>query len=428
MARQHGTPGRTLVQSILGLMLLPATVGLGAYLIFGAMSPALRFAAPLVGFFAVVMVLRSRSFERAFVAKARGAIGENAVGRALQRLPTGWRAFHDVRLDGENVDHVVVSNRGVFSIEVKNYSGKVKIGTAGIIAHGQRNDRIVLQAQRQAHRLRTLLGVDVQPLLVFVGRDVAVTAMGTLTVMGDSGLVPWLLRRTERALDLETGRRVFTTLESLVAGSARPNSEPKRAPDRPTMPMDVRTSLSHPLQVFWIPGLPTPGALGLTFTPGMRGPTAFGYAWARGLDADLERLRTVHRADVLVSLLERHEYGLLGVPDLPDLAAAGGLDVHHFPISDGSVPPPELDAAFGALAAGIRSELDAGKRVVVQSRRGIGRAGLVAAAVVTTFGGSSGAAIERVRRVQPGAVETREQGGFLADFADRQEPEGVPAA
>jgi hypothetical protein len=190
MARQHGTPGRTLVQSILGLMLLPATVGLGAYLIFGAMSPALRFAAPLVGFFAVVMVLRSRSFERAFVAKARGAIGENAVGRALQRLPTGWRAFHDVRLDGENVDHVVVSNRGVFSIEVKNYSGKVKIGTAGIIAHGQRNDRIVLQAQRQAHRLRTLLGVDVQPLLVFVGRDVAVTAMGTLTVMGDSGWCP----------------------------------------------------------------------------------------------------------------------------------------------------------------------------------------------------------------------------------------------
>ena len=157
----------------------------------------------------------------------------------------------------------------------------------------------------------------------------------------------------------------------------------------------------------------------MTFAPGKRGPSTFGYRWARELDTDLARLRTVHRAHVLISLLEHHEYGLLEVPELLERAEAIGLNVHHFPIPDVSVPPPETAAAFGALVAGIRSELDAGKRVVVHCRGGIGRSGLVAAAVATTYGDSADAAIERVRAVQPKAVETSEQEAYVTAFAGR---------
>ena len=85
----------------------------------------LRIAAPIAGLWAFVAILRSRSFKREFVAKARGAIGETTVGRALHRLPAGWRVFHDVQLDRENIDHVVVSNWGVFTIEVKKDSGEM---------------------------------------------------------------------------------------------------------------------------------------------------------------------------------------------------------------------------------------------------------------------------------------------------------------
>jgi hypothetical protein len=42
--------------------------------------------------------------------------------------------------------------------------------------------------------------------------------------------------------------------------------------------MTTKTSTTHPIQVYWVPDLPTPGALGTTFAPGKR---------ATGMDATL---------------------------------------------------------------------------------------------------------------------------------------------
>lgn len=254
-------------------------------------------------------------------------------------------------------------------------------------------------------------------MLVFVGRDVPATWVGSLPVMGTASLVAWLLRRAEGALDLETGRRVCDALEALVAGARRRAAvTPAVTAIQDAKPMTLRTSASHPLQVACVRGLPTHGLLGMTFAPGMRAPSALGHAWLRDLDADLERLRTVHRADLLVSLMDRHEYGLLGVPDLLERAAAAGLETYDFAIATSSVPPPDLSTAFGALVAGVRSELDAGRNVVVQCRDGIGRSGLVTASVATTFGDSVQTALDRVRAVQPRAVEAPAQVAYLAQF------------
>ena len=181
-----------------------------------------------------------------------------------------------------------------------------------------------------------------------------------------------------------------------------------------------RTSESDPLRVHWVPDLPTPGALGLTLAPGKHGPSYYHPAgWARDLDADLERLRHHHGADVLVSLIEDHEYDLLAIPDLRARARDVGLEVRHFPIADESVPPAWQDDAFAALVAGIRRALDDGRRVVVHCRGGVGRSGLVAAAVATTYGDDADAAIARVRRAQRFAVETDEQEAYVQRFAGR---------
>ena len=415
MARHHGMPGRTLFQGVVGLTLVPVAIGFGVYFIFGSMHPMLRVAAPIIGIWAIVAVLRSRSFEKEFVAKARGAIGEATVGHALHRLPTGWRVFHDVQLGNENIDHVVVSNRGVFTIEVKNYSGTIKAEPSGIYTHGQRNDRIVRQAWRQAHRLRALLGVDVQPVLVFVGRDFGRTRVGSLPVMPDFALVPWLLDVTERKLDLHTGRRVFAMLESMVTGRPLQRISREEESTGVTEPMGQRASTSNQLQVYWISSLPTLGALGLTFAANVNGQGAVGFESGPALDVDLARLRMVYRADALVSLLERREYGLLHIPDLLERATAEGLGVHQFAIPEASVPPPEDAAAFDALVAGIRSELDKGKRIVLHCRHGCGRSGLVAAVVITTFGDSAEAAIVRLRMAYPEALATQEQEAYVAD-------------
>ena len=52
--------------------------------------------------------------------KKRGLVGEQVVGHELTKLlRDGFHVFHDIELDGENVDHVVVGPSGVFAIETK---------------------------------------------------------------------------------------------------------------------------------------------------------------------------------------------------------------------------------------------------------------------------------------------------------------------
>jgi hypothetical protein len=60
-----------------------------------------------------------------------GRDGERAVGQFLERLRTGGaQVFHDVPAKGFNVDHVVISEQGVFAIETKTWRkphGKARI-------------------------------------------------------------------------------------------------------------------------------------------------------------------------------------------------------------------------------------------------------------------------------------------------------------
>lgn len=219
MARQHGTAGRTLKIRFWVLASIVIAAGIVVTLLLRNVHPLLVSVAPMAGLVVVMRLLQDRRLSRDLVAQGRGAIGEDRVGRALAQLPTGWRLFHDVSLDGENADHVVVSNRGVFVIEVKNYSGTIRVEPWGVVTRGKRNDKIVRQAQRQAHKLRELLGVEVQPVLVFVGIDLPPTQVGRLPVMDESHLTQHLLGQTERKLDLETGHRVFKVLEQRVAGA-----------------------------------------------------------------------------------------------------------------------------------------------------------------------------------------------------------------
>jgi ADP-ribosyl-[dinitrogen reductase] hydrolase len=183
---------------------------------------------------------------------------------------------------------------------------------------------------------------------------------------------------------------------------------------------EPRTSRSHPLHVDWITDLPAPGVLGLTLCPGKWGSSLFGRPWARDLEFDLALLREHHRTDLLVSLMEDHEYAQLRVPDLVSRAKAHGLDVVHFPIPDVSVPPPDRHRDFDALVDRLRAELDGGSRVVVHCRGGLGRTGLTAAALLTTYGDDPNQAIARVRATRRGAVETPEQEDFVAAFARRR--------
>ena len=67
-----------------------------------------------------------------------GRNGERVVGQYLEEFrDSGCRVFHDIVGDSFNVDHVVISNKGIYVIETKTYS-KPESGRANINYDGQK--------------------------------------------------------------------------------------------------------------------------------------------------------------------------------------------------------------------------------------------------------------------------------------------------
>ena len=194
------------------------------------------------------------------------------------------------------------------------------------------------------------------------------------------------------------------------------------------MAREVKTSESHPIEVFWIQASAhgTPGRLGLTFAPGKRANSVLSSArWERALDADLQRLRDHHGADVLVSLMEPFEYDMLGIPELFERAEHLGIRVLRLPIVDVSAPTDAQAGDVDSLVRDVRAALKAGETVVIHCRGGRGRTGTIAAIVLTTFGHSASEAIAAVRQAQPGAVETWSQQEYVAVAARRLAEQGA---
>jgi hypothetical protein len=66
---------------------------------------------------------RIRQRRRALATLKLGRDGEKAVGQYLDLLRRdGYRIFHDVIADGFNIDHVIISSRGIFAVETKTWS------------------------------------------------------------------------------------------------------------------------------------------------------------------------------------------------------------------------------------------------------------------------------------------------------------------
>jgi hypothetical protein len=90
----------------------------------------------------------------------RGAVGEEHVGRLLERLPRGdWRVIHDATFGHGNIDHIVIGPAGAFTIETKSHPGPVRVGRVHGATIGQAN------AQRRA--IERLAAVEIQPLIVY---------------------------------------------------------------------------------------------------------------------------------------------------------------------------------------------------------------------------------------------------------------------
>jgi atypical dual specificity phosphatase len=96
-----------------------------------------------------------------------------------------------------------------------------------------------------------------------------------------------------------------------------------------------------------------------------------------------------------------------------DLARAG-FRVRHEPIDDFCAPDP---ATLARCVGFVQESIERGDRVLVHCHAGYGRTGTVLAALLASRGEDPRQAIERVRRLRPGSIETLEQERAVLDFA-----------
>ena len=176
------------------------------------------------------------------------------------------------------------------------------------------------------------------------------------------------------------------------------------------------------LRIDWLDAVELPGALpgrlGLTFLPGKRGASTRypGHVYRRDASADLATMRALGVVR-LVLLVEDHEIERWSDPALVELGAAAGVDVHRYPIPDGTAPTVELMDVIQADVDEARARGD----VAVACMGGVGRTGTVAACALVRAGATPRDAIARVREVRhPEAVETAAQERLVETYAELQ--------
>jgi len=122
----------------------------------------------------------------------QGRDGERVVGQFLESLrESGFHVFHDIVADKFNIDHVVLSEKGIYLIETKTYSkplkGEPKIVFDGdkITVNGQTPTRNpVVQSRASAKWLQAMLldstGITfpIKPVVLFPGWFIETTPKG----------------------------------------------------------------------------------------------------------------------------------------------------------------------------------------------------------------------------------------------------------
>lgn len=224
-AQVHGSPGSRVRLLGLGRSLWPLVlvfIALG-YLIRAALPiPAISTSVAGLLFLALaVAVAAATNYSRERLQRyLKGARGEEAVARALDRLPTGWHIFHGVALDdtplsaggGADIDHVVVAPHAIFVIETKNWSGEITAMHNTLLCDGQPPDRDPLeQAKAAASGLRQRLaeatgeesaGRPIHPIVCFCGgtRLPGITGLAGVMICNEDTLCAIMQAHRESAL------------------------------------------------------------------------------------------------------------------------------------------------------------------------------------------------------------------------------------
>ena len=156
----------------------------------------------------------------------QGREGERAVGQYLEKLRSdGCVVFHDIVAKNFNLDHVIVSKKGIYTIETKTYS-KPEKGEAKILFDGEKlsiqgtgsYNQPVIQVNSAATWLKNTLEAStgktfkVKPVILFPGWFVESTAQGKKSntwVLNPKALPAYMKNQPELLTQEEAQMAVF---------------------------------------------------------------------------------------------------------------------------------------------------------------------------------------------------------------------------
>lgn len=168
-----------------------------------------------------------------------------------------------------------------------------------------------------------------------------------------------------------------------------------------------------PLRIAEIASGPHGGRFGITIAPGKTQAYGFAGPHARDIGADLDAVAAWNAAAV-VTLMEAHELAGVGILAIGDEVRRRHMEWHHAPIVDVSTPDAAFEVTWSTLSARLRGLVSRGARVLVHCRGGLGRSGMVVARLMVEDGMEACAAMQAVRAVRPGAIETPAQENWVA--------------
>jgi protein-tyrosine phosphatase len=115
--------------------------------------------------------------------------------------------------------------------------------------------------------------------------------------------------------------------------------------------------------------------------------------------------------------MEPDERAGMGLGALDQWVADAGMVFLEAPIDDFSSPDPAFLANWDALRDKLLAKLEAGEKVFLHCRAGLGRSGTITAALLVAGGLRPDDAIHAVRAVRLGAIETPGQVAWLRSLA-----------
>jgi hypothetical protein len=192
---------------------------------------------------AVALVVTAISARRIYRARVRikalklGLAGERAVGQFLEGLRVGGaRILHDIQGDDFNIDHVVVSDRGIYCIETKTISkrrpdARIHYDGRRVLIDGRAPDRDPIKQVTAAAKWLSAQVADstgkrfwVRPVVVYPGWFIEAqpeARSAPVWVLEPKALVKWIENESTSIEDSDVSLISYHMARMVMAGGAK---------------------------------------------------------------------------------------------------------------------------------------------------------------------------------------------------------------